>query len=80
MIEIIEEGKVQYFTVRCGECNSKLKFSRIDENVGYNPDKLSYFGSEELYINCPVCKMRIQTGEKYGNDIKRCMRVYEYKE
>ena len=28
MIEIIEEGKVQYFTVRCGECNSNLKFSR----------------------------------------------------
>ena len=65
MIEVIEEVKVQYFAVTCKECNSKLKFLRVDENVGCSTDKISYLGLEELYINCPVCKMKIKTGEKY---------------
>lgn len=80
MIEIIEEGKVQYFTVTCIECNSKLKFSRADENVCYTTDRMSYPIEEELYITCPVCKMKIKTGEKHGDYIARCMDVNKYKE
>lgn len=54
MVEILEEGKLNYYKAKCCKCNSTLKFTRMDEEEEYGI-------SVNFFIKCPKCNQKILT-------------------